>query len=130
MPEGLLFPSYHEAVEGRHENPVVDLRREGRGPLWGTATEDLNATLLAWGPGEGVAEHVNDERDVLLVVLAGSGTVALDGVDHVLRAEHALILPKHARRSITAGDGGIRYLTVHLRRPALQLGRFAHAPEA
>ena len=125
MPGCPVFPSYHAPVAGEQENPVVDLRRAGRGPLWGTATEDLNATLLAWRAGEGVAEHVNDERDVLLVVLAGSGTVVLDGVEHAVRAEHALVLPKRSRRSITAGDEGIRYLTIHLRRPALQLGRFA-----
>lgn len=33
----------------------VDLRRAcGIGPLWGLASEDLNATLLSWPAGDGV----------------------------------------------------------------------------
>ena len=34
-------------------------------------SEELNATLLAWSPGHEIAEHVNSERDVLMVVLEG-----------------------------------------------------------
>ncbi len=52
---------------------VIDLRAgDGEGPIWGTATEDLNATLLAWPAGHEVAEHVNDERDVLLIFIDGA----------------------------------------------------------
>ncbi|MGN6170262.1 MAG: hypothetical protein ACTHQQ_19140 [Solirubrobacteraceae bacterium] len=39
------------------------------GPVWGAASADLNATVLEWRPGNGPAEHVNEERDVLYVVL-------------------------------------------------------------
>ena len=44
------------------------------GPLWGMASEELNATLLAWPAGHEVPEHVNAERDVLVVVLVGDAT--------------------------------------------------------
>ena len=47
-----------------------------RDPLWSLASADLNATLLAWGAGEATPEHVNDERDVLLVVLEPNSTRA------------------------------------------------------
>ena len=101
---------------------AVDLSAaDGTGPLWGTATEDLNATLLAWPPGSGPAEHVNAERDVLLVVLSGSATVTVDGREEVVEAGHALVLEKRATRKITAGPDGVRYLSVHVRRPPLQL---------
>ncbi len=61
------------------ESPVVDVAAfEGEGPVWGTASEDLNATLLVWPAGDGTPSHVNDERDVLVVVLAGSATVTID----------------------------------------------------
>jgi len=50
------------------------LDMEGRGTLWSIASDDLNANVLAWPPGGGVPEHTNDERDVLLVIVAGSGT--------------------------------------------------------
>lgn len=35
------------------------------------ASTDLNATLLSWPPGYEVAEHVDAELDVLVVVLDG-----------------------------------------------------------
>lgn len=103
---------------------IVDLLAgSGRGPLWGDATEDLNVTLLAWPPGEGPAEHVNDERDVVIVVAAGTGLVVLDGVSHHVRSGHVVVVPRGASRALQAGPDGIRYLSVHRRRGGLQIGR-------
>jgi hypothetical protein len=48
------------------------------------ASADLNATLLAWRPGAGPEEHVNDERDVLVFVVDGSATVTIDGEEDEL----------------------------------------------
>jgi quercetin dioxygenase-like cupin family protein len=101
---------------------IVDVMAgEGRGPVWGDATDDLNLTLLAWPAGEGPPEHVNTERDVVFVVLEGSGHAMLDGVEHPVSAGHALVIPRGSRRGLTAGDEGIRYLSVHLRRGGLQI---------
>src|SRR5205085_9358391 len=47
------------------------------GPVWGAASADLNATLLEWPAEQGPAEHVNDQRDVLYVVLTGSVTLTV-----------------------------------------------------
>ena len=100
----------------------VDLSRPaGEGPVWSTASEDLNATLLSWPPGEEVAEHVNSERDVLIVVLAGSGRAIVDGREHPLRPISALLIPKGALRAIQASHEGLRYLSVHRRRGPLQI---------
>ena len=100
--------------------PVVDLLApDGQGPVWGTETEDLNATLLAWPAKGGTDEHVNSERDVMVVVLSGSATIAVDGEPHDVRAGQALILKKGESRRITAGRIGVRYLSVHLRRAPL-----------
>jgi hypothetical protein len=68
------------------------------GPIWGAASADLNATLLEWPEGHGPAEHVNEQRDVLYVVLTGSVTLA-------------------------AGPDGVRYLTAHIRRGGLEIKR-------
>ena len=104
---------------------VVDLAAgSGEGPLWGMASDDLNATLLAWPPGGGTPEHVNAERDVLVVVLAGGGTVTVGDERQIVAAHQAILVPRGSLRSISAGSEGIRYLSVHLRRPGLQLGRF------
>jgi quercetin dioxygenase-like cupin family protein len=101
---------------------IVDLAAgAGRGPLWGTATEDLNATFLAWPPGEGPPEHVNAERDVAVVVVAGSCTFLLDGEPHEVRAPAAFVVEKGRSRGLVAGADGIRYVTAHLKRPGLQI---------
>ena len=94
------------------------------GPVWGAASEDLNATLLEWPAGAGPAEHVNDERDVLYVVLAGSATLTVDDEARELGAGEAEIVAKGARRSLVAGPDGVRYLTAHIRRGGLELKRF------
>jgi mannose-6-phosphate isomerase-like protein (cupin superfamily) len=105
------------AVEG-----TIDLlARSGIGPLWGMASTDLNATLLSWTPGHEVSEHVNGELDVLVIVLGGSGSAVIDGESHDLAAGNALLIPRGTRRRITAGDAGLRYLSVHRRRGPLQI---------
>ena len=108
------------------EVDVVDLTRlEGRGPAWGAASEELNATLLVWRQGEGQPEHVNAERDVALVVLAGSGVLVVDGSEHPLAAGTLAIVPRGSSRSVVAGSGGLRCVTVHRRRGGLAIGRVA-----
>jgi quercetin dioxygenase-like cupin family protein len=68
-----------------------------------------------------VAEHVNDERDVLVAVLTGSCTVSVDDDERLLEAGEVAIVEKGRRRAITSGPAGVRYLSVHRRRPPLQL---------
>jgi len=93
------------------------------GPVWGAASADLNATVLAWSAGEGPAEHVNEERDVLYVVVAGSVTLTVDGEPRGLAAGEATIVDKGARRGLVAGPDGVRYLTAHIRRGGLEIKR-------
>jgi quercetin dioxygenase-like cupin family protein len=103
---------------------VVDLLSvEGRGPAWGTASEDLNATLLVWRSGEGQPQHVNEERDVALVALGGDGTLVVDGEAHSLREGTLAIVPRGATRSVVAGADGLRCLSLHRRRGGLAIGR-------
>ena len=92
-----------------------------RGPVWGAASEDLNATLLVWPAGEGPPEHVNAERDVLYVVLEGGGVLTVDGEEQELAAGAALIVDKGCARALLAGADGIRYVTAHVRRGGLAI---------
>jgi len=94
------------------------------GPVWGAERADLNATLLEWPAGEGPAEHVNEQLDVLYVVIAGSATLTVEGESRELGAGEATIVDKGARRALVAGLDGVRYLTAHVRRGGLQLKRF------
>jgi quercetin dioxygenase-like cupin family protein len=93
------------------------------GPVWGTESEELNATLLSWRAGEGPVEHVNNERDVLVVVLAGSAIVRTEEDERELAVGETTIIAKGRRRKISAGREGVRYLSVHRRRPPLQIAR-------
>jgi len=93
------------------------------GPVWGAASAALNATVLEWRAGEGPAEHVNEERDVLYAVLAGSVTLTVDGEPRELVAGDPTIVDKGARRALVAGPDGARYLTAHVRRGGLEIKR-------
>jgi uncharacterized cupin superfamily protein len=108
------------------QDAAVDLLCDsGAGPLWGMASSDLNATLLAWPPGHRVAEHINAELDVLVIVLEGSGAATVDRREHALARGTALLIEKGSVRTIRAGTEGIRYLTVHRRRGPLQVAGLA-----
>jgi quercetin dioxygenase-like cupin family protein len=86
---------------------VVDLLgSKGVGSLWGTASTDLNATLLAWPPGHYVAEHINAELEVLVIVLDGSGAATVDQRDLTLTPGSALLIEKGSTRTIRAGRRG------------------------
>ena len=100
---------------------VADLapREAGSGPRWGMQSEELNATLLTWPAGHEIASHVNDEREVMLVVLAGSARVTVDGVAHEVAEQQLLLIPRGSARAIAVGPEGVRYLSAHVRRGPL-----------
>jgi quercetin dioxygenase-like cupin family protein len=87
----------------------------------GLSSEDLNVTLLDWPPNARTPDHVNAERDVLVVVLSGSGTLELDGEAHPLTPMQATLIEKGRRRRIVASGEGIRYLSVHTARGGLKI---------
>lgn len=89
-----------------------------RGPVWGAESEELNATILEWPPGDGPGETAS-QLDVVYAVLAGS--IVLNGVE--LEAGEATIVPRGEPRSVVAGPDGARYLTAHRRRPPLRIER-------
>ena len=107
---------------------IVDLATLARaatapGAAWTHQSEDLNVNLLVFASGEGVAEHVNTEVDVLLVGIAGAGAVTIDETRHILNAGQALVIPKSARRSTTEVSAPFAYLTCHRRRAGLRPSR-------
>ncbi|MFI2777979.1 hypothetical protein [Streptomyces sp. ALB3] len=103
----------------------------GRGALWHLAEQgrELDANLVRLPPGAGVGEHQEDVLDVLLVVLAGAGslrTAAGDTLDLVPTT--VTWLPRTSRRALEAGPEGLTYLTVHRRRPGLTIGPAVRTP--
>ena len=89
------------------------------GPQWGVASDDLNATLLSWPQGAGVAYHTNDEVDVVMICVEGEGTVGVDGADFSLQSGDALLIPKGCARSIQSSSPLFRYFSVHKKRRGL-----------
>lgn len=95
------------------------------GALWKLAESgrQLDANVVHLPPGRGVDAHAEPLLDVLLLVVAGDGTLTtVDGPRHLTEGT-LLWLPHGSRRSLTAGAGGLSYLTVHPRRPGMQIGR-------
>jgi quercetin dioxygenase-like cupin family protein len=106
----------------RDEKQPAHGRRVYGGPVWGTATEDLNATILEWEAGSGPqGEHVNAERDVVVVVVSGSLELVLDGKARTIGPGEVAVVEKGSRRRLTAGPQGVRYVTVHRKRPGLAI---------
>jgi len=95
----------------------------GPGANWTQQSEDLNVNLLVFASGEGVAEHVNAEVDVLLVGITGTGAVTINGTPQILSPGRAIVIPKGARRSTRGVSASFAYLTCHRRRGGLWPGR-------
>jgi quercetin dioxygenase-like cupin family protein len=134
--EACLDPNYAEGVVASSiaagsrvaERATVDLAALTRtasapGAAWTHESEDLDMNLLVVASGEGVAEHVNDQVDMLVVGIAGAGAVTVDGTRHILSAGQALVIPKSARRSTKGVSAPFAYLTCHRRRAGLRPGR-------
>ena len=81
----------------------------------------LDANLIHLPPGQRVETHTESELDVLLVVVAGSGTVDTPDDSKSLADGNLVWLPRGSTRSIAAGEDGLSYLTVHRRRPGLHI---------
>jgi quercetin dioxygenase-like cupin family protein len=114
-----------DGVPGRTE--VADLspllRAEGDGVHWSLAEPgDLNVNLVRLGSNHGMSEHVNDAVDVVVIVLAGSGQLVVNGAGAQLRTAVVAQIPMGATRSIHADAHGLAYLTVHRRRNPLTVG--------
>lgn len=98
---------------------------EARGAVWrlDETQRHLDANVIALPPGGRIDEHVGPAEDVLLHVVAGSGTLRSGDAELELATGAILWLPRRSRREVTAGSDGLRYLSVHRRKPGLQIGR-------
>ncbi|MEU6313112.1 hypothetical protein [Streptomyces sp. NPDC047014] len=126
-----------EAVREAEFARVADLVaavEQGRGgALWRPEGVDrqLDANLVRHLPGTGGAAYTEDEVDVMLVVVAGGGTLTLDGTQVPLTPGFLGLLPRGTSRAVLAGPDGLLVLTVHRRRRGMSIGRStpAEAPE-
>ncbi|GAA4680869.1 DUF2249 domain-containing protein [Gordonia humi] len=85
---------------------------------WKLTSSDrhLDSNLIRLAAGGAIAAHAGGEVDVLVHVVAGSGTLGTEADDVEVSAGDLLWLPRRSRRSFTAGPDGLSYLTVHTHR--------------
>ncbi|MFR9803353.1 cupin domain-containing protein [Pseudonocardia sp. RS010] len=104
--------------------PLVAARATVPGGVVWRLTEpgrQLDANVLNLDAGQVIETHTEPDLDVLVVVAAGSGTVEAPGERLALTAGTVLWLPRGSTRRLVAGPEGLGYLTVHGRRPGLQI---------
>lgn len=99
----------------------------GTGALWRLAEpgRQLDANVIRLVPRQVVERHVEPDLDVLLLVTGGDGVLHGEEGSQRLDQGTLLWLPHGSSRSLHAGDDGLVYLTVHRRRPGMQIRRRA-----
>ncbi|WSV72709.1 hypothetical protein OG623_34450 [Streptomyces sp. NBC_01012] len=93
------------------------------GVLWKLAESgrQLDANLVRLPAGEHIGTHAEPDLDVLVLVVTGAGTMHTPEEQLSLVAGALVWLPHGSTRSITAGPDGLTYVTVHRRRPGMQI---------
>jgi uncharacterized protein (DUF2249 family) len=81
----------------------------------------LDANIIYLQPDRQIETHAGPDLDVLIHVLDGTGHLTTETGSATLHTGALVWLPRRSQRSITAGPTGLRYLTVHPRRPALSV---------
>jgi quercetin dioxygenase-like cupin family protein len=102
---------------------LVDVSVVPAGARWTLAEpgRQLDANLIHLPAGQRVDTHTEPDLDVVLVVVAGGGAVGTPDGAQPLADGNLVWLPRGSTRSITAGNDGLSYLTVHRRRPGMQI---------
>ena len=96
---------------------------QAAGALWRLAESgrQLDANVIHLPAGERVGSHAEPDLDVLFLVLDGEGAIDTAEGTRPLTTGTLLWLPHGSRRSLAAGERGLSYLTVHRRRPGMQI---------
>ena len=104
---------------------LIDALPDTAGVLWKLAESgrQLDANVVHQPAGRRVETHREPDLDVLLLVVSGDGILGVGDEDTPRRLDSGMLmwLPHTSTRSITAGPGGLTYLTVHRRRPGMQI---------
>jgi uncharacterized protein (DUF2249 family) len=96
---------------------------DAAGALWKLEAQErhLDANLIRLQPRARIDRHLGPDLDVLVFVVAGGGKLLTARGAVPLACGDIVWLPRRSERSFQAGAEGLSYLTVHPRRPALQV---------
>jgi quercetin dioxygenase-like cupin family protein len=102
---------------------LAALTQAPAGALWKLSEpgRQLDANVVHLEPGRHIGTHIEPDLDVILLVLAGHGSLGTERGPQELTAGNLLWLPHGSSRSLTAGTEGLRCLTVHRRRAGLRI---------
>ena len=75
---------------------------------------NLQLVLMAIQPGDEIGEEVHDDRDQFFRIESGEGIISIDGVDHPVKDDDAVIVPQGARHNVTAtGSKPLKLYTIY-----------------
>jgi quercetin dioxygenase-like cupin family protein len=116
-------PDSHKSPAGTVIVDVAGLADDGAdGAIWSLPHGgDLDANVVRLRDGNAIADHVNGEVDVLVVVWSGGGELVVDGRATALRPGIVVSVPRGARRAVRAQGSDLTYLSIHRRREALTI---------
>lgn len=74
----------------------------------------LQLVLMSLMPGEEIGAEVHEDRDQFFRVEAGSGKVSIDGADHHVKADDAIIIPAGAKHNVVnTGKESLKMYTLY-----------------
>ena len=93
------------------------------GSIWQLepGARDQDSNIIALPANDEIGMHVGPNLDVLILVLQGSGQLHTERNVIELEQGQLLWLPRNAHRRFVAGTDGLRYFTVHHRKPTLNI---------
>jgi len=73
-----------------------------------TAVQSLAEATLA--PGQSTQRHYHAVSEEIYLIVAGSGTMELDGDEQTVSADDAVLIPAGSWHTLTGGPEGVRLL--------------------
>ena len=75
---------------------------------------NLQLVVMSINPGEEIGAEVHDDRDQFFRIESGEGIISIDGVDHSVRDDDAVIVPQGARHNVRAtGSTPLKLYTIY-----------------
>lgn len=105
------------------ELATTDTEADVTGAIWKIPLNDrdLDTNVISLPAGQRIEAHHGPDVDVMVIVIAGRGTLLTKSDELPLETGAVVWLPKRSRRSFAAGEEGLRYLTVHVRKGGLRI---------
>lgn len=76
--------------------------------------KNLQLVLMSLAPGDEIGEEVHEDRDQFFRIEEGEGVITVDGVEHEVEDDFAVIVPAGARHNVVnTGDEPLKLYTLY-----------------